>query len=291
MNRTKIVLAVFLWLLSGVIGTSVNAAEDNGAALERQFRQLPMDAKRLTGPLFWLHGDESKERLEAFVEKVAEGGNGGFTAESRPHNDWLGAGWFRDLGICLEAAKKHNLSMWIFDEKWWPSQGVAGKVPAKYAAKRLEAAAVEVEGPQSLKAEGYGGGRYVAALAGHVAADGKIDGASLVDLAPQIKDGVLSWQVPAGKWKIMKFAHVQAPALGQNGQLSVDGASKDCVDWFLKRSISRTTTILRPISARPSAASSTTSRKPAATGAPNSIVCSPSGTSIGKRRTLPTSSS
>ena len=62
-----------------------------------------------------------------YVGKVAEGGNGSFTTESRPHTDWLGAGWWRDLDICLDAAKKQNLKLWIFDEKWWPSQAVAGK--------------------------------------------------------------------------------------------------------------------------------------------------------------------
>ena len=110
-------------------------ASGDAASLEKQFREVPMDAKRLTGPLFWLHGDESKERLEQFVQKVAEGGNGTFTVESRPHNDWLGEGWFRDLQICLDAAKKNNLSMWIFDEKWWPSQEVGGMVPPKYGSK------------------------------------------------------------------------------------------------------------------------------------------------------------
>ena len=32
------------------------------------------------------------------------------------------------------------MTMWIFDEKWWPSGSVGGKVPEKYAAKRLVAA-------------------------------------------------------------------------------------------------------------------------------------------------------
>jgi hypothetical protein len=68
-----------------------------------------MDDRRLIGPLFWLHGDESRAQIEGELAKVAEGGNGCFTAESRPHSDWLGEGWFRDLGICLEAAKKHGL--------------------------------------------------------------------------------------------------------------------------------------------------------------------------------------
>ena len=41
-----------------------------------------------------------------YVGKVAEGGNGCFTTESRPHNDWLGAGWWRDLDICLDAGEE-----------------------------------------------------------------------------------------------------------------------------------------------------------------------------------------
>ena len=45
----------------------------------------------------------------------------------------------------------------------------------------------------------------------------------------------------------MKFTHVQGPALGQNGQLSVDGASKDCVDWFLQNGLSAA---LRPFPGR-----------------------------------------
>ena len=108
MRYSQIVLAtVGLWL--GMTVSAAFAAEGDFADLERQFQQLPIEARRLIGPLFWLHGDESRQRLEMYVGKVAEGGNGCFTAESRPHNDWLGPGWWRDLAICLEAAKKHNL--------------------------------------------------------------------------------------------------------------------------------------------------------------------------------------
>lgn len=196
----------------GVIGLGLVGArggEPTIAEVEQQFRALPMEAKRLTGPLFWLHGAESRERLEQYVEKVAEGGNGSFTAESRPHNDWLGPRWYQDLAICLDAAKKHNLEMWIFDEKWWPSQMIGGKVPPRYATKVLVAEGVDVEGPKAFEAEGYGGPRHVAALAGKLAADGAVDGESLVDLAPRIREGKLAWQVPPGKWRIMNFSHKQ----------------------------------------------------------------------------------
>lgn len=233
MRRTLILTAaVCLWF--GLIGTSISAEQADPAALERQFRQLPIEARRLTGPLFWLHGDDTRERLEMYVGKVAEGGNGCFTTESRPHTDWLGPNWWRDLSICLEAAKKNDLKMWIFDEKWWPSQSIAGNVPPRYSAKRLAATAVDVEGPRDYAADGFSGERYVAALAGQIAPDGKIAAETLVDLAPNIHDGKLAWKAPAGKWKVMKFTHEQAPVLAQTGQLSVDGASKDCVDWYVK---------------------------------------------------------
>lgn len=223
-------LCVFL----SVTGFSVSAG--NIDKLEDQFRNLPMEAKRLTGPLFWLHGDESKERLEMYLEKVTESGNGSFTAESRPHKDWLGEGWYRDLAICLEAAKKHDLKMWIFDEKWWPSQGIGGNVPSRYAAKRLSAEAVEIEGLRLFEANDHSGERYIATLAGKLNTDGRIDGNTLIDLKNKIKNGKVSWKVPAGRWKVMKFTHVQGPGLSQHRgkQLSVDGASRDCVDWFIK---------------------------------------------------------
>jgi hypothetical protein len=143
--------------LGTILSAVAMAGADDMASLERQFQELPVEARRLCGPLFWLHGDESQTRLEMYVGKVAEGGNGCFTAESRPHSDWLGPGWFRDLAICLDAAKQHDLKMWIFDEKYWPSQAIGGKVPPRYAAKRLAATAVDVEGPRSLGADGYGG--------------------------------------------------------------------------------------------------------------------------------------
>jgi hypothetical protein len=216
--------------------TTVCGAEADFATIEKQFRELPLEARQQIGPLFWLHGDDRKERLEMYVGKVAEGGNGAFTTESRPHNDWLGPKWFRDVAICLEAAKQHGLKLWIFDEQWWPSQGVGGKVPARYAAKQLHAVASDVEGAQTFEAVGFAGEGYVGAVAGRVIENGAIDGNSLVDLAPFIREGKLAWPVPAGRWKIMKFTHVQAPGLGQGGgkQLSVDGMSKDCVEWFLQ---------------------------------------------------------
>lgn len=114
---------------------TLSAAEPDLATLQKQFSDLPMEARRPTGPLFRLHSDKSKEKQAFMVEKVAEGGNGIFTAEPRPHKDWLGPGWYRDLDICLQVAKKNDLKMIIYDDYSWPSQIMGGRVPPQYGSK------------------------------------------------------------------------------------------------------------------------------------------------------------
>ena len=196
--------------------------------LEKQFLELPMEARRLTGPLFWLHGDETAEQLENTLEKVAEGGNGCFTAESRPHIDWLGPGWYRDLRICLEKAKKLNLKMWIFDEKWWPSGEVGGEVPEQYGSRYMEATATDLQDTVQMAVPSE---KLIAVLAGKAIGD-CIDGESLVDLTGRVQDGRLNWQTPAGTWKVMVFTWRRSE--GRRGRLLVDGASQEAVEWYVR---------------------------------------------------------
>ena len=98
--------------------------------------------------------------------------------------------------------------------------------------------AVEVEGPRAWQAEGYAGERYLAAVAGRVTADGKIDGDSLVDLAPYVREGKLSLASSGGQVEDHQVQPRASAPLRQGSwqgkQLCVDGASKDCVDWFLQ---------------------------------------------------------
>jgi len=207
-----------------------------GQSLQQSFTTLPPSAKRLTGPLFWLHGDESPERLNAILDKVAEGGNGSFTAESRPHKDWLGEGWYRDLEICLKASKRLDLQMWIFDEDWWPSQTVAGKVPQEYVAKILVAEAKPVDASAGYQGNPAADPRFIALVAGRLAADGAIEVESLKDLTSNARQGEVKWSPPGdeGKWQVMEFRWEPAPRLKQGKRFAVDGMSRDCVDWYIK---------------------------------------------------------
>jgi len=221
------------WVIiaAALLGLSAARASEQGdlSHLEDDFRNLPVESRYLTGPLFWLHGDESKEQLETELDKVREGGNGTFTAESRPHKDWLGEGWYRDLQICLDFARRHRMTMWIFDEKWWPSGEVGGKVPQKYGAKELVAEATAVTGPGRIELAGPGE-RLVAVIAGRKKAGG-VDGESLVDLTEQVSAGRLEWDAPEGDWAVMTFSWRYSK--NNFGKILVDGASRDAVEWYL----------------------------------------------------------
>lgn len=80
-------------------------------------------------PLLWTQG-QPPETIRKVVREVAEGGNTGFVWESRPHPDYLGPQWWRDLGVAIEEAKKLNLEVWIFDEWMYPSGVAGGKIVA-----------------------------------------------------------------------------------------------------------------------------------------------------------------
>ena len=227
--KVALVLSVVSMLLAA--GHILPAEEPHEfATIEKQFRELPMESRRLIGPLFWLHGDESAERLTAYLNKVAEGGNGCFTAESRPHWDWLGENWYRDLDVCLQAARRLDLRMWIFDEQWWPSGEVGGKLPPQYGSKYLDAVALQVEGPRQVHHSDFPEKR-VAVLAGRELNDG-IDGDSLVDLTDRVAAGSLTWSVPPGRWKIMAF--FWRYSTDRPGRPVVDGASREAVEWYIR---------------------------------------------------------
>jgi len=228
-------LFVFVMPLLACLSSPAAKPDAGPDDLENQFRTVPMEARRFTGPLFWLHGDESPAQLKGELARVVEGNNGIFTAEPRPYKDWLGESWYRDLGVCLDFARKNDLKMIIFDDEWWPSQMMGGRVPPQYGSKRLEAVAVAVDGPLDFKGSGYAESNLVAVIAGRVAGDDAIDGSSLVDLTASVKNGALNWTAPAGKWRVMIFTWRYNGSRGNQLQyISVDGADEACTDWFIK---------------------------------------------------------
>lgn len=111
--------------------------------LRRQFASA--NPPRSLFPLLWLHGDprETEETLRREIESMDDAGCGGFVIESRPHLDYLGDGWWRDVGICLDEARRRGMEVWIFDEEYYPSGIAGGKVLKKMPDYRMQVLAKE----------------------------------------------------------------------------------------------------------------------------------------------------
>ena len=71
-------------------------------------------------PFFWLHG-ESEEKLREYVGAIQAANCGAFCVESRPHPDFAGEGWWRDMDVILDEAEKRGMKVWILDDSHFPT--------------------------------------------------------------------------------------------------------------------------------------------------------------------------
>ena len=187
------------------------------ADLRDDFRSPHGAVRENTGPLFWLHGDETEARLREYVGRVAESGQGVLTIESRPHIDWMRAGWWRDVDIVLDECKKRGVKMMVFDDYWWPSQGMGGKypIPEKFQCR-------------DIKADVYAKGAAPEKVENEICRVDATETAKGVFrlCADGDKTIVYSWFVPP-KGRVKGLG-------GSQGRFPyVNGLDEEAVDWFL----------------------------------------------------------
>lgn len=71
-------------------------------------------------PFLWLHGEDEKT-LRRYVNVIYNAGMRSFCVESRPHPDFVGTGWWRDMDIILDEAEKKGMRVWILDDSHFPT--------------------------------------------------------------------------------------------------------------------------------------------------------------------------
>ena len=164
-------------------------------------------------PLFWQHGEDEKNLREE-IEQMYNAGIREFIVESRPHPDFLGEKWWRDLDVILDEAKKREMKIWIFDECAYPSGYAAGRIRDKYPeylkvylCERHIDAIGPMKGSSFLIDAWLEDQESLIAVIAARRIDGSnlIDSNSFLDLTSKIVDGVLYWDVPEGSWRIFLF--------------------------------------------------------------------------------------
>ncbi|WP_455616396.1 hypothetical protein [Eisenbergiella sp.] len=101
-------------------------------------------------PFFWQHG-ESEEKLREMMGAVQDSGIGAVCVESRPHPDFAGPGWWRDMDVIMDEARKRGMRVWVLDDAHFPSGYCNGRVEENsiYAKRYLDHYTVDAVGPQA----------------------------------------------------------------------------------------------------------------------------------------------
>lgn len=204
------------------------------------------DHQRLL-PFLWLHG-EDEATLRQGVRRIAESGCGSLCAESRTHPDYLGPGWWRELDILTDECRRLGMTYWVMDDAHFPSgyaNGAAAGTPWRrmMMTERHMDVAGPLRGGAILAVPDGSRGTPVAVVAGRrVRRDGLTEAhvdlggwavSDLIDLTDRLQDGLVSWDVPAGEWRVFVMTadfvsernpprFFVNPLLPEGGQLMID---------------------------------------------------------------------
>ena len=102
-------------------------------------------------PFFWQHG-ESEAVLRGEMARIHESAIGAVCVESRPHPDFCGPHWWRDMDIIMDEARRRGMKVWVLDDAHFPTGFANGWIRDKFPALKkiyLAERHLDAVGPQA----------------------------------------------------------------------------------------------------------------------------------------------
>ncbi len=160
-------------------------------------------------PFFWQRGNHH-DRIPAQIARIRESGCRALCVESRTHADFCGEGWWRDMDAIITECERLGMKVWILDDKHFPTGFANGSVEAHPELARLCLAErhVDVMGPAPesslLVCERPDGDEPLLGVFAQrrAKAPGQLLEGTPVDLTGNVRDGILTWDVPDGCWRV-----------------------------------------------------------------------------------------
>ena len=158
-------------------------------------------------PFYWQHGNHT-DTIPEEVERIYRSGCRALCVESRPHRDFCGDGWWRDMDIILAESEKRGMKVWILDDDHFPTGHAVGQIK-KYPELRkwqLVERHVDVMGPltDALLTADAGNPEHI--LLGVYAyprtGDGEDCRPEPIVLTDSVSGNFLQFSVPEGCWRI-----------------------------------------------------------------------------------------
>lgn len=161
-------------------------------------------------PFYWQHGDHY-DTIPAEIARIAESGARAFCVESRPHKDFGGESWWRDMDLILSEAKKRGMQVWLLDDDHFPTGHAAGHI-AKYhpelRRRQLVERHVDVVGPLAdglLMLQAPADGQLVGVFAYPRGAKNEDCLPEPIELTAGVSGKFLHFTLPKGVYRIFFF--------------------------------------------------------------------------------------
>lgn len=182
-------------------------------------------------PFFWQHGEE-EDVLRTYMKVIDQSNIKAVCVESRPHPDFCGDKWWKDMDVILDEARKRNMKVWILDDSHFPTgfaNGAMDNQPDELCRQSVCCRIYETAGNECVHIDAkeilhpdafektmienyilekeprqFDDDRLLSIFA--VKVDEKRcefqEKESRVDLKPYLENDELTWKVPEGEWKI-----------------------------------------------------------------------------------------
>ncbi|MBR5313238.1 MAG: glycosyl transferase family 2 [Clostridia bacterium] len=158
-------------------------------------------------PFYWQHGDHT-DTIPEEVERIYQSGCRALCVESRPHRDFCGDGWWRDMDIILAESEKRGMKVWILDDDHFPTGHAVGQIKNHPELRKWQLVErhVDVMGPLTdalLTADSVNDDHILlGAYAYPRTGDGEDCRPEPITLTDSVSGNFLQFSVPAGCWRI-----------------------------------------------------------------------------------------
>ena len=161
-------------------------------------------------PFYWQHGDHTGTIPEE-VERIYKSGCRAFCVESRPHRDFCGEGWWRDMDVILAEAEKRGMKVWILDDDHFPTGHAVGQIKNHPDLRKWQLVErhVDVMGPLNdallIADDADEDHILLGAFAYPRTGEDEDCAAEPIDLTEGVRGHFAQFSVPAGCWRVFFF--------------------------------------------------------------------------------------